>query len=221
MTQGQLVKAKLANLDTNEEVEVMFNPTEYAFSKSNNWVDQVSGGENTSGLEFTGGNPAELRLQLFFDTHIKGQDVRTQYVSKLWKLAMVNKDKADATTGKSKPPICEFRWGQTWSFKCVVTSISAKFDLFLPDGTPTRATVDLSLKQSQDEGSFPAQNPTSGGEAGHRTHVVLQRETLDIIAAREYGESRYWRHIAEANGIDNPLALRPGMMLALPPLPEG
>jgi hypothetical protein len=215
-----LVKAKLANLDSGDEVEVLFNPTEYSFSKSNNWAEQVSGGENTSGLEFTGGNPAELKMQLFFDTHTKGTDVRTQYVNKLWKLALVDSTTEVSATGKKRPPICEFRWGQAWSFKCVVTSISTKFDLFLSDGTPTRATVDLSLKQAQDEGSFPAQNPTSGGIAGHRTHTVLQRETLDIIAAKEYGESRHWRHIAKTNGIDNPLAVRPGMVLTLPPIED-
>jgi len=213
-----LVKAKFTNLDTNASIEVMFNPSEYSFSKSNNWAEKVSGGENMTGLEFTGGSPAELRMQLFFDTHMKGQDVRTAYVDPLWKLAMVNPDQADANTGKSRPPMCEFRWGQSWSFKAVVTSISAKFDLFLADGTPTRATVDLSLKQAEDASQLAAQNPTSGGVAGHKTHVVVERETLDIIAAKEYGESRHWRHIAKANGIDNPLGIRPGMILTLPPL---
>ena len=51
-----------------------------------------------------------------------------------------------------------------------------------------RATVDLSLKQAKDPGRFPAQNPTSGGVAGHKRHIVQQSETLDAIAAREYGQ---------------------------------
>ncbi|MBK6318986.1 MAG: LysM peptidoglycan-binding domain-containing protein [Dehalococcoidia bacterium] len=93
--------------------------------------------------------------------------------------------------------------------------------MFLGDGTPVRATVNLSLKQAKDPGRFPAQNPTSGGAAGHKRHVVLQRETLDSIAAREYGEARHWRHIAEANGIEDPMRLRPGTVLALPPLAGG
>jgi nucleoid-associated protein YgaU len=139
-------------------------------------------------------------------------------VDKLWKLAAIDASKQDPVTKKSTPPICEFRWGSTWSFKVVVTSISAKFELFLGDGTPTRATVDLGLKQAQDTGLYPSQNPTSGGAAGHRRHTVTQRETLDLIAAREYGEPRHWRFIARANGIDNPLDIYPGMVLALPPL---
>jgi nucleoid-associated protein YgaU len=50
---------------------------------------------------------------------------------------------------------------------------------------------------------------------------VQQRETLDFIASQEYGQASHWRHIAEANGIDDPMRVRPGTVLALPPLPEG
>jgi nucleoid-associated protein YgaU len=90
--------------------------------------------------------------------------------------------------------------------------------MVLEDGTPTRATVDLTLRQALAAGDFPAQNPTSAGAAGIRTRVVQQRETLDLIAFQEYGNTHHWRHIADANGIDNPLAIKPGMVLALPPI---
>ena len=33
----ELQKAKIKNLDTNEVLELKFNPTEYSFSKSNTW----------------------------------------------------------------------------------------------------------------------------------------------------------------------------------------
>ncbi|MGE5595946.1 MAG: CIS tube protein [Hyphomicrobiales bacterium] len=220
MSTGQLVKATIKNLDTNETVSCMFNPSEYTFSKTNSWAENQTRGENSPPLDFNRGNPTSLTMQLFFDTYSTGEDVRTKYTNALWKLAMVNEDKKDPKTGKSRPPLCEFRWGQTWSFKAVVASITQKFTLFLPDGTPARATVDLTLTQAEDPGKFPFQNPTSGGAAGHRTHVVRQRETLDLIAAEEYGESRHWRVIAEANGIDDPLKLRPGSVLALPPVEE-
>jgi nucleoid-associated protein YgaU len=41
-------------------------------------------------------------------------------------------------------------------------------------------------------------------------------ETLDRISARQYGVSTMWRLIAEANGINDPLALRPGAFLNIP-----
>ncbi|GMV85621.1 MAG: peptidase M23 [Dehalococcoidia bacterium] len=215
-----LVKATIRNLDTNKAITCLFNPTEYAFAKEVGWAEAADRGANIPQLEFVGGKPATLTLSLFFDTNDTGEDVRAKYTNALWDLALVNPDRLDSKTNKGRPPECMFEWGNAWSFKAVVTSMTQRFTLFLEDGTPTRATVDLTLKQAHDPGRFPAQNPTSGGVAGHRTRVVQQRETLDLIAAEEYGEARHWRHIAEANGIDNPFRLRPGTRLALPPLDE-
>src|SRR5690606_23140910 len=126
----------------------------------------------------------------------------------------------DPKTKRGRPPRCEFRWGGNWSFEAVVTSISETLSMFLPDGTPVRSKVSLSLKQSKDEGKFPFQNPTSGGVTGHKSHVVRQQETLELIAAREYGEGRHWRYIAELNRIDTPMVVTPGTIMTLPPLPE-
>jgi nucleoid-associated protein YgaU len=219
MPPAQLTKASFKNLDTNATIEFMFNPSSYEFTKENVWADLTSKGQDTPGdVDFGGGKAANLTLDLFFDTHTSGKDVRTEYTKKLWDLAMVNPDKKDSVTGKSSPPMLEFRWGSSWSFKAVVASMTQRFTLFLPDGTPTRAEVKVTLKQVKSEGRYPGQNPTSGGLPGHRIHTVEQRETLDIIASREYGDPNAWRLIAEFNRIDDPLGLRPGMILTLPPI---
>lgn len=215
-----LVKATITNLDTNAVVTCMFNPTDYTFAKSVSWAQTTERGANVPALEFTGGEPATVSLKLFFDTNNTGQDVRTQYTNALWDLAMVNRSQLDPKTQKGRPPRCMFAWGNAWSFEAVVTSINTNFTLFLEDGTPTRTTVDISLKQVTDPGNFPAQNPTSGGIAGHKRRIVQQSETLDYIASEEYGASRYWREIAEANGIDDPMRVRPGTILTLPPVSE-
>jgi hypothetical protein len=198
----------------------MFNPTEYTISKSVGWTTKADTGSNIGKLEFKGGNPIELKLKLQFDTSLSGKNVQDEHTKKLWALSMVNKSKKDANTKKSSPPKCEFHWGGGWSFEAVVTSISEQLTMFLPDGTPIRSQVDISLKQSKDPGKFPFQNPTSGGVPGHRTHVVLESETLDWIAASEYGEARHWRYIAEQNNLDNPMQVPPGAILQLPPLPQ-
>ncbi|MEO8539204.1 MAG: peptidoglycan-binding protein [bacterium] len=215
-----LVKATLRNVDTNKAVSCMFNPTDYTFSKSVTWAQQTERGANVPTLEFTGGEAAALTLKLLFDTSDTGEDVRAKYTNDLWDLAMVNKAKIDSTTNKGRPPKCIFEWGSAWSFEAVVTSISTNFTMFLEDGTPTRASVDISLKQAKDPGRFPAQNPTSGGVAGHKRRVVQQSETLDLIASQEYGNASDWRHIAEANGIEDPMRVRAGMVLNLPPISE-
>ena len=219
MLTGELVKATITNLDTNDSIECLFNPKEYTFTKSNNWSQSKTKGKNVPKLEFNGGNPTDLKVQLFFDTYESGEDVRKKYTNAIWQLAMVNKDKQDPKTKKSQPPKCEFRWGSMWSFKAVLADVTQKFTLFLPDGTPVRATLDVTFRQTEDEGLFPKQNPTSGGMPGHRTRIVKAGETLDWIAAQEYGEAKHWRYIAEVNRIDNPFQMKPGTVLQLPPLP--
>lgn len=219
MLTGELVKATITNLDTEESVEVMFNPTEYSFTKSNNWQVPKKKGANVPPLEFNGGNPTDLKVQLMFDTYESGEDVRKQYTNAIWNLAMVNKQKIDPKTKKGRPPKCEFRWGTMWSFKAVVAQINQKFTLFLPDGTPVRAVLDVTFKQVEDEGLYPRQNPTSGAVPGHRSHTIKEGETLDWIAAQEYGSAVHWRFIAETNAIDNPFQVKPGTVISLPPLP--
>ena len=213
-----LVKAKLKNLDTGAAIEFQFNPTDYSMSKSVGYSDAVDIGGNVPRPEFTGGSGVVLTLKLFFDTTKTGADVRSTYTNKLWALALVAPSATDSATNKGKPPMCEFQWGSGPAFKAVVTQITQNFLLFLENGTPVRATVDLTLKQAVDAAIFPAQNPTSRGNSGHRTHVVEQRETLDLIAWREYGDAAEWRFIAEVNNIDSPLSIRPGTVLSLPPL---
>jgi nucleoid-associated protein YgaU len=48
---------------------------------------------------------------------------------------------------------------------------------------------------------------------------VSEGQTLAWIAYQEYGDSGYWRHIAETNDLADPLDLRPGQVLKLVPLP--
>ncbi len=217
--QTTVVKAVIKNLDVPaNSVTCLFNPTEYSFSKSVTWEASRNRGANVPTLEFTGGEPFVVTLNLLFDTHESREDVRVKYTNKLAAMAMVTPSRVNSTTGQGSPPIVEFQWGRVWSFRAVVTSVTQKFTLFLEDGTPTRATVDLTLKQVDDPGVQPFQNPTSGGAAGHRSHLVRQGETLDLIANEEYGHPRHWRHIADVNRIDNPFRLTPGTILALPPL---
>jgi len=212
----ELQKAKIKNLETNEVLELKFNPTEYSFSKSNTWTKAETRGADVPALEFGGGEPIQLTMEVFFDTHEEGTDVRT-YTNKLWKLVLVDPGNRDSTTQQGSPPQCEFQWGMMWSFKAVITSLSMKFTMFMPNGTPTRATANITLKQAEDPGQKPFQNPTSGGNYGYKTHQVTQHEPLDLIASREYGDTSAWKFIAEFNDIDNPFSLTPGTVLALPP----
>jgi nucleoid-associated protein YgaU len=52
---------------------------------------------------------------------------------------------------------------------------------------------------------------------GHRTHRVVAGDSLASIAYLEYGDPNGWRRLADANGIDDPLRVRDGTVLHVPP----
>ena len=144
-TKGGLEPATITNVDTSETVRCMFNPHEYTLTKQNRWERGKKKGKNVPKLKFTQGGAQQLKLQLFFDTYADGSDVR-EHTDSLWRMMMVNADKVNPRSNKSEPPPVMFQWGGL-VFAAVITNMSQKFTLFLKDGTPVRATVDISLEQ--------------------------------------------------------------------------
>jgi len=211
-------KAAILNVDKGgAPIECHFNPGEYTFSKQNGWNIASTPATNVPEFEFSGGQPAELQMQLLFDTHREQKDVRKVYTDRVWELMLVDESLKAPKSQKGRPPQVRFQWGTTWSFDAVITSISQRFILFLPDGTPVRALLDMTFKQIKDEKLFPRQNPTSGSEGGERMLTVREGDSLRLIAHREYGSVALWPLIAEANRIDDPRCLEPGTQLRIPP----
>src|SRR3954463_16067350 len=148
MGSAQLVQASITMIEGEKlSVTCLFNPKEYTVAKSNSWPkDQKAG--NTPVLNFGGGNPATLTMDLLFDTYQNARkggpatDVRTAYINKLWTMMYASeKDAAKKKNKQSRPPKVKFIWGKSLSFEAVLTSLSVTFTLFLPDGTPVRATA--------------------------------------------------------------------------------
>ena len=99
-----------------------------------------------------------------------------------------------------------------------IKSVSAKYTLFSPDGTPLRAVCTVALEELANEPK--KQNPTSGGLQPRHAHTLREGDSLAAIAYREYGNPAHWRALAEVNGIDDPLRLRPGHVVLIPTLDE-
>jgi len=220
---GKPIKGRIRRKGGSESDAVVFqfNPTEFSVNRAIQWSEAAQKGANTSKLEFKGGQPAQITLQLFFDTTDCGHDVRTEFTNELWKLAMVDPRNRGPRSRKAEPPHVIFDWGKgqkLWTFEAVITQINQKFTMFLEDGTPVRSTVDLTLKQATDSTTFPGQNPTSGGAEGQRFRVLVEGDTLDRIAAEEYGDANQWRSIARANRIDDPRRLTAGRTIIIPQL---
>ena len=119
-----------------------------------------------------------------------------------------------------KQPTLVFQWGPPgagFMMDCVVTTADIDFLRFEPSGIPTRMKIaSLALTEVPNPLLYMLTNPTSGGVAGRESHRVTEGENLQTISQRTYGSPQYWRAVADANGIDDPLRIRPGDLVYLP-----
>jgi nucleoid-associated protein YgaU len=203
-----LTKAVIVNLDTGESIRVMFNPPEYQLQKTNQFAEVGIPGLGSSLLQFVKGSAQTLAMELFFDTSDQGTDVRSR-TSAVIALMDVNSE-------THAPPRLLFLWGSL-AFPCVLENVSQKFDYFNPAGLPLRARLSVALKGNnllKDLlGEAQLQSPDRS-----KVRLIRAGDTLQGIAAQEYDDPRLWREVAQANGIDNPLAVPVGRSLKVPAL---
>jgi nucleoid-associated protein YgaU len=96
----------------------------------------------------------------------------------------------------------------------VLESVSQRFTMFGDDGTPLRATLNVSFKEYERvdveiQSGFFIAPPT--------VYNIASGETASKVAEIVMGDPYAWRAIADANGLDNPRKLVPGMSLIVPP----
>ena len=202
-------KATIRNLEDNKEFEVMFNPAEYSLSKSNTWTQVSIRESNVPRTYFSGGDPTELTVELFFDTYERGEDVR-DYTQKV-----INLTKVSEHNDGFRPPRCMFSWGKVFNFPSVITRLSYKYTMFREDGTAVRASMNLTFREAADASAKQGQESPPYGIPGHKVFIVKPGDTIDSIAAREYGDPKTWRFIADNNNLDDPKDLRPGQILII------
>ncbi|MBQ1500535.1 MAG: LysM peptidoglycan-binding domain-containing protein [Sphingomonas sp.] len=211
----ELAKARIQILEghrAGEHVDVLFNPTEYSLELSNNFQASAPPGLSNPILQFVNGNSQTLGMDLFFDTWTDGgRDDVSQLTDLLAGLV-----KIDAET--HAPPRVEFRWGRL-IFKAVIEKLSQRFTMFLSDGTPVRATVNVSFKQFKPLAEQLI-DPRRNSADKTKRRVIASDDSIWLLANREYGNPRDWRLIARQNGIADPRAIRPGDVLVVPPLDE-
>jgi nucleoid-associated protein YgaU len=227
MSQPQLKKASITVLggaDEGKVISVLFNPTEYSFERSNAYKAAAVPGLGSPLLQFVNGESDHLSMDLFLDDYTdpegptsrekKEKDpVRTR-LRELSKLLEIDRD-------LHAPPPVRFNWGPL-EFKAVIEKLGRKVTMFHPDGTPARATLSVSFKEYR---TLREQLEDPRRESADKTkrRVVVGRDALWLIAAREYGDPNEWLRIAQANDLDDPRDIDAGDWLELPPLenPDG
>src|SRR5262249_31689103 len=94
----------------------------------------------------------------------------------------------------------------------VLQQSTRTYTLFMPDGTPVRATVECTFLEIEDKGSRVELHSADVA----KSYLVKPGDTLMGIAAACFGDGSLWRLIADENGIEDPRALVPGQSLSIP-----
>jgi nucleoid-associated protein YgaU len=211
-------------------LEVQFNPTEFTLNKAAQIADINIPGLDMPVLQFVRGQTETLTLDLLFDSTEQGTGGGatsvTERTDKFYQLIKIDR-KLHA------PPVLRFVWGGTsfpgskftgdWSsqsradgFHCIVESVRQRFTLFSPEGVPLRATLSVALREYR---TLEQQINEIRLESPDHTHVRVVRrgDTLARLSQEAYGDPRQWRQIADHNRLENPLDLRPGAVLEIPP----
>jgi hypothetical protein len=215
-----LEKAVITNTVSGTKIPVLFNPTDYTVSQEINYAQAAIPGLSQPLLQFMNGNVPTLDMELFLDTNeavivsgrtiaTAGSDVRT-LVQQITNLMTI-----DSTT--HAPPVLVFTWSSL-SFTCVLAKAAQKFVMFLSDGTPVRARVQVSFKgyTSATTESKEIKRQTADYS---KTYTVAQGDTLSKIAGVLYGNPALWRPIGLNNGLSDSINLVVGTQLLVPPLP--
>jgi len=190
-----------------------FNPTEYSIEKKNNFSQAAVLGLESPLIQYSNGDARVLSLEVLLDTYSydNQQDLRDVYLAKINRLLAIDGD-------LHAPPPCKVIWGSL-QFVGVLEDARKQFTLFLDDGTPVRARVTLSFREYVPVEIQVRESPRSSPDK-HKGRTVRNGESIWHIAAEVYGDPRLWPALAHANDLDDPLRLRAGTTLLVPPLDE-
>lgn len=209
-------------------LRALFNPSQIKYARSVSWKSEPTATTARESefqrLRFQSTGLETLAVNLFFDTYEgdpsallppvpSDSGARPPAVSvrvhtdALARLARFDRE-------LHRPPICELYWGNNFIFKGVLSSLSQELTLFLPDGTPVRASCDCSFTQF-DTAEDRLSNELHSADVDKR-YTVLPGDTLSSIAYAMYQDASFWRRIADSNRLKNPRRLTPGQVLTIP-----
>lgn len=218
----QLKKAAITVLDgamKGKVINVLFNPTEYSFERTNSYKATPVPGLGSPLLQFVNGESDQLSMDLFLDDYTdpngptslrqREPDPLGSRLRDISALLEIDRD-------LHAPPPVRFNWGPM-EFSAVIEKLSRKVTMFHPDGSPARATLSVTFKEYR---TLRQQLEDPRRESADKTkrRVVVGKEALWWIAAREYDASPEWPRIAEANDLDDPREIEPGDWLEIPPI---
>lgn len=219
---GQLTKAELKVYDKPKGKETgsipfFLNPTTIKITKSVE-IEETKVENSATETRWNVTNPVKLDIgELWFDTYETRKNVRSEYIEALERLLDYDKKTHHI-------PCVRLVWGNFMAetatdekYLFYVEKLEVTYSMFLPDGKPVRAKATVGLKQCLPLKEQLKHDPKESPDHA-KLYTVRRGDTLQGIAYEEYDDPREWRRIANTNKINDPMSLRPGTKLLVPPI---
>ena len=202
----------------------MFNPEQLKQKYEIKNVSPTGVSQEASSTVYSLSKPSDLDLELYLDgTGVTDQMLLPPGPAKKTVAERVEEFLAMAyrVNGEThQPNFLLVTWGDFWGstgFRCLLKSVEITYTRFERNGSPLRAKMDVSLKESiPREQSTRATAATSPDLTHHL--VVLEGDTLPGLTRKIYGSTEHVALVARTNGLDSLRTLRPGQELAFPAL---
>jgi nucleoid-associated protein YgaU len=224
MDNKQLKKATItvmAGAQQGKVISVLFNPNAYTFDRSNAYRSTPVPGLSSPLIHFVNGEADQLSMELFLDdyTDPQGPTSREHAAARsvAQRLAELN-NVLNIDRDLHAPPPVRFNWGPM-DFVAVFERLGHKVTMFYPDGTPARATLNVTFREYRTL-QQQLERPRRESADKSKRRVILGRDSVWALAAREYGDPAAWPLICAANDLDDPRDIAPGDWLVLPPMEE-
>jgi hypothetical protein len=217
-TDATLERAYLMIEDRPGPLYCWFNPTTLVLRRGAHWKDEPTVAQGAQKPTYLGGegDVITLNLLLHAEDDRTGADVQDN-INEL--LGLVDASQVAALQGQKRPPTMTLHWGSFTSCLAIAKSVDVTVELFDVDGTPLRATVNLTLGQYEPEAGQATSkwtNPTTRATQARRAHHVQPGETVHLIAHHHLRDPARWRAVAEFNELDDPLRICAGDVLVVP-----
>ncbi|AKG20504.1 CIS tube protein [Calothrix sp. 336/3] len=151
-----LVKAQLISSDGGGTIEFMFNPNQLAFSQQIRLTSNEGArtGRGLPKVNFAYPEPCTLSIKdIIVDTYEEGGGKSVIAYIKQFEKALNFLESGE--NKQKRPPTYVFTWGEYQYIRCFITNLSYTLTMFLSDGTPVRAKLDLSLQEIDESTSQP------------------------------------------------------------------
>ena len=201
-------------VDATRAFTVLVNPAEVTHTRSISYDKQSGWGSPGSTPRFGSMGNDTMKFALVLDgTGVipspLGVSLEVKQQLKRLEAAVHRYDGTDR-----QPPYVRIVWGSL-IFGGRLESMSTRFTLFTPSGSPLRANVDLSFIGSVDRKEVEA---ITGAAAGAQSKEVLVREgdTLLELCAQIYGDLQRCKAVARLNRLQSLRDVAPGVKLLFP-----